>query len=158
VGGALRFDGWPRARPAHGRRTRRRADLRGACVSDTDERGVDAAVAWQPQPMDTDQVQLSAAIEPLVEALARNVHEVWAAARQAEGWTYGPSRDDAEKKHPGLVPYEALSEQERDYDRRTAMETLRTITALGFRIEAPVVVAHRPSFLPLPAEPSDSPD
>jgi hypothetical protein len=53
----------------------------------------------------------------------------------AEGWTYGPKRDDATKTHPSLVPYEQLSESEKDYDRATAMETVKTILALGYRIE-----------------------
>jgi hypothetical protein len=52
----------------------------------------------------------------------------------AEGWQYGPVRDDQLKTHPGLVPYDELSESEKDYDRQTSMETLRLITSLGFEI------------------------
>ena len=37
--------------------------------------------------------------------------------------------------HPGLVPYEELSETEKDYDRRTAMETLKLIQKIGFGIK-----------------------
>lgn len=53
----------------------------------------------------------------------------------AEGWRHGPRRDDAKKEHPSLVPYEKLSESEKEYDRTTAMETIKTILSLGYRIE-----------------------
>ena len=75
---------------------------------------------------------LPAALAPLTEALARNVHEVWAATRIAQGWRFGPERNDARKEHPCLIPYEELPEEERTYDRQTALETLKLIEHLGF--------------------------
>ena len=70
----------------------------------------------------------------LAEQLARNTHEVWAAQRLKDGWVWGPARDDAKKQHPCLVPYEELPEEEKDYDRHTALETLRLIRSMGFEI------------------------
>lgn len=92
-------------------------------------------MTYKPAPRDTSGVVLPRPIEELTELLARNTHETWACQRIEEGWHYGPSRDDARKEHPNLVPYEALSEREKDYDRRTAVETVKTILALGYRIE-----------------------
>ena len=69
-----------------------------------------------------------------MEFLARNTHEVWAAARLKNGWTYGPRRDDLTKKHPCLVPFEDLPEEEREYDRRTTEETLKSVLANGYTI------------------------
>jgi hypothetical protein len=91
-------------------------------------------MAYQPNPLDTSHIQLSAEILELTELLARNAHENWAQMRLAEGWRYGPQQDDSLKLHPGLVDYALLPESEKDYDRRTAMETLKTITALGYRL------------------------
>ncbi len=88
-----------------------------------------------PAPVDTSDVELSPDIIDLAEALAQNTHEVWAAGRMNDGWTYGSSRDDASKKHPCLVPYDQLSEGEKEYDRATSLETLRLIIKLGYRIE-----------------------
>lgn len=34
-----------------------------------------------------------------------------------------------------LVPYHLLTEEEKNFDRRTAMETLRLIIALGYEIK-----------------------
>ena len=88
-----------------------------------------------PNPLDTKGVQLPADLEQLVEKMALNVHEVWAAGRVADGWTWGPARDDANKHHPCLVAYDELSEEEKEYDRHTAVETLKLILSLGYRIE-----------------------
>jgi ryanodine receptor 2 len=77
---------------------------------------------------------LSSDLIELTERLAESTHDHWAAQRMADGWTYGPSRDDVNKKHPCLVPYLELSESEKDYDRTTAVETLKAIVALGYQI------------------------
>lgn len=90
---------------------------------------------YHPKPVDTSNVVLSEDLLALTELIARNVHDVWAISRIQEGWTYGPNRDNVAKTTPCLVPYEELPEGEKDYDRNTALETLRLITKLGYRIE-----------------------
>lgn len=90
---------------------------------------------YKPAPRDTSAVLLPQAVRDLTELLAKNTHENWARQRMDEGWRYGAERDDTRKEHPSLVPYEQLSESEKDYDRRTAMEALKTILALGYKIE-----------------------
>lgn len=87
-----------------------------------------------PSPADTQSVELPKELLPLIEEMAKNVHEVWAQNRINEGWAYGPERDDALKKHPCLVPYEDLPESEKEYDRATSQETLKLILKLGFVI------------------------
>lgn len=90
---------------------------------------------YTPKPIDTSAVKLPADIVALREKLAENTHEQWSLGRIKDGWTHGPARDDAKKHHPCLVPYPELTESEKEYDRRTAEETLKAIVALGFRIE-----------------------
>ena len=90
---------------------------------------------YTPTPADTSNVQLSEELMQLTEEMARNVHDVWAAGRIAEGWTWGPERNDARKENPCLVPYEELKDSEREYDRNTAIETLKLILSLGYKIE-----------------------
>lgn len=87
-----------------------------------------------PRPIDTSEIQLSNNLDELVELIAKNVHEVWAKNRIEQGWTYGKLRDDVLKKHPCLIPYEELSEEEKNYDRDTALGTLKLICKLGFKI------------------------
>ena len=88
-----------------------------------------------PEPMDLSSVDLPEYLIQLSERIAENVHEVWAKARIDEGWTYGEKRDDIHKKHPCLVPYDELPEEEKEYDRNTAMNTIKMVKKLGFRIE-----------------------
>lgn len=90
---------------------------------------------YQPAPLATAHIELSPTILELTEQLAQNIHEVWAQGRMADGWRYGPQRDDAKKEHPSLVPYDQLSESEKEYDRSTALQTLKTMIALGYSIE-----------------------
>ena len=90
---------------------------------------------YLPQPVDTSQVELPRELIDLGEAIAENVHDVWAQGRLSEGWTYGPVRDDQKKQTPCLVPYSDLPESEKAYDRNTAFETLKFILAKGFKIE-----------------------
>ena len=89
---------------------------------------------YTPHPLDTSAIDLPEELLPLVEEMAKNVHEVWAQTRMAEGWTYGTVRDDVAKHHPCLVSYEDLPENEKTYDRATSQETLKFILAAGFRI------------------------
>ena len=89
---------------------------------------------YTPNPIDTSAVSLPEDILELSEMLAKNTHENFVKMRVSSGWSYGPQRDDAKKTNPTLVPYEDLPESEKEYDRVTSMETLKTILALGYRI------------------------
>jgi hypothetical protein len=91
-------------------------------------------VTYTPRPIDTTQVALLRDLLELTERLAESAHDNWARQRIAEGWTYGSRRDDSAKQHPDLVPYHDLPESEKEYDRRAALETLKAILALGYRI------------------------
>ena len=89
---------------------------------------------YMPKPVNTDDVVLDDDIIALSEELAKNTHEVWSAGRIADGWSYGETRNDEKKLHPCLIEYEKLSEEEKDYDRRTALETLKLIVKIGYKI------------------------
>ena len=91
--------------------------------------------AYRPQPADVSDIHLDDSLSKLTDVLAENVHEVWSAHRMEEGWRYGERRDDAAKLHPGLVPFSELSEKEKEYDRLTALNTLKLAVKLGFAIK-----------------------
>lgn len=94
----------------------------------------DDAEPYQPRPIDTSSVRLDESLERALEPLARNVHELWAAQRAAEGWVYGPERDQVRKTHPGLVPFDQLDDAEKHYDRLIASQTLLALRAQGFEV------------------------
>jgi len=89
---------------------------------------------YKPQPIDTTDVRLPEELEELVEQMSKNVHEVWAETRIAQGWSYGKQRNDELKTHPCLISYEELPEEEKEYDRNTSIGTLKLIMKLGFTI------------------------
>lgn len=92
-------------------------------------------VMYKPKPIDTSGAVLPKELVELTEKIAENVHENWAAGRIADGWIYGESRNDTKKETPCLVPYEQLTEEEKEFDRKTALETLKLIISLGYKIE-----------------------
>ena len=88
-----------------------------------------------PQPIDTSDVAVDKEIAEISERLAENTHEVWAKGRVDEGWVYGETLDRYKKVPPLLVPYDELPESEKDYDRRTSLETLKLLIKLGYSIK-----------------------
>ena len=89
---------------------------------------------YTPAPIDTSSILLPQGYLPLREIIAKHIHDTWSEERIREGWIYGPYRDDALRTHPCLVPYEELSESEKEFDRIAAEQTLKIITKLGFEI------------------------
>ena len=89
---------------------------------------------YDPQPIDTSEIVLTDDLLALTDQLARNTHDVWAKQRKADGWKWGTKRDDIAKENPSLVPYGQLPESEKKYDRNTALEALKVIQILGYRI------------------------
>ena len=72
--------------------------------------------------------------EELIEQIAEDIHIRWMAIRENQGWTYGPERNDQLKHHPSLIPYDKLSEEEKDVDRETAKQAVESIYKLGYEI------------------------
>lgn len=87
-----------------------------------------------PHPLDLSDVELPDDLLELREAIAENAHEVWAQGRKEQGWTYGPERNDALKQTPDMVPYSDLSDEEKFFDREMAMNTIRLLKKLGYRL------------------------
>ena len=87
---------------------------------------------YVPKPIDLSDVELNEDLTDLREAIAENAHEVWAQNRQAEGWTYGPQRDDKLKQTPDMVPYADLTDGEKKYDREMAINTIKLLHKLGY--------------------------
>ena len=89
---------------------------------------------YKPEPIDTKDIKLPDELLELTEKIAENVHDIWALGRISDGWTYGQQRNDETKQTPCLVAYSELPESEKAYDRNTALESLKAIVALGYKI------------------------
>jgi hypothetical protein len=76
-----------------------------------------------------------------LEQLARAEHERWMAARRAEGWVYGQTRDDAAKRHPMIVAYDELTEEAKALDREQIRIMARLVRQVGQCAVRDLVVA-----------------
>lgn len=89
----------------------------------------------QNEPISPKELLIEKEIQRFViDDLAKAVHNRWMVVRVAEDWKYGPARDDEKKEHPGIVPYEKLSEQEKEVDRQTVRATLTYLIENGYNI------------------------
>jgi len=68
------------------------------------------------------------------EHLSRIEHERWMNEKREDGWRYGEQRDDAQKSHPSLVPYDALSEPEKEKDRDTIRQIPEILSGIDFQV------------------------
>jgi len=89
---------------------------------------------YKPIPMDTSGVSVPMEVMDVCERLARNTHEQWSQMRVNQGWVYGPVRNDDMKQHPCLIAYDLLTENERDFDRSTSLNTIKVLLAMGYVI------------------------
>ncbi|MEI6702306.1 MAG: RyR domain-containing protein, partial [Deltaproteobacteria bacterium] len=90
---------------------------------------------YKPKPIDVSMVRLPRNFDKLVDVLAKNLHDKWAAMRIEEGWTYGLTRNDVGKTHPYLVAFNDLPESERLFNKKITSETLKALGVLGFKID-----------------------
>lgn len=96
---------------------------------------------YEPCPIDVSDIELDPDLEEITEAISETAHEIWSQDRKREGWKYGPARKqttlpDGTKdwQNPDLIPYNMLTESEKEYDRKMAMNTIRLVELLGFKI------------------------
>lgn len=105
---------------------------KGESLSTTEKKIETPFGDYEPQIASHDELARAAAIMgDTVEAIARINHDQWAAQRISQGWRYGTHRDDAQKLHPGLVPYERLTNEEKRIDVEGAKAIVAELIRLG---------------------------
>jgi TrkA-N domain/RyR domain len=73
--------------------------------------------------------------EEEVEELARGEHDRWCRDLERQGWRHGDTKDPARKLHPQLVPWQELSEAERDKDRDPVRALPEMLALVGFELK-----------------------
>jgi hypothetical protein len=69
-----------------------------------------------------------------IETLARREHGRWRAERERDGWRVGPKRDDATKRNPLLVDWDALPEPARESNRTAVAQLPDLLARAGFEV------------------------
>lgn len=78
--------------------------------------------------------QVRVLIDRNLETLSEAEHNGWMSHKMKNGWHYDPVRNDNELLHNLLVPYEQLSEEEKDKDRRSVLDYAKHVWTAGCRI------------------------
>lgn len=72
---------------------------------------------------------------PDLELLAEREHERWMRQKQEAGWKYAPETDKIKKLHKALLPWEELSEEEKEKDRTLVRGIPKILAKSGYAIE-----------------------
>ena len=86
-------------------------------------------------PVDTSGVELSGEMIRLIDILARNMHESRAKEYLEAGWRFGDSMDIVKRTHPDLMPYDELTDIQKERYVSTASSVVKTMTAIGFKLK-----------------------
>jgi hypothetical protein len=70
----------------------------------------------------------------LMEKLAEAAHEVWMNGKIRDGWIHGPETDKENKIHNCLVPYDQLSESDKESDRDFVRGIPDILAAAGYKM------------------------
>lgn len=105
--------------------------------------GDTSQVPWHEAP----QWQKDSAVDGVLfildneNATPEESHQNWLKGKLADGWTFGPVKDEAKKEHPCCVTYTALPESQRAKDhifRAVVINAARGILAItGIPADAP---------------------
>jgi voltage-gated potassium channel Kch len=69
-----------------------------------------------------------------LEKLAESEHERWCRDLIDEGWKWGPEKLPKQKRHPNLIPWDRLSEDDKDKDRRAVLSVPQVLREAGFDV------------------------
>ena len=84
--------------------------------------GQSAAPPWNKAPKWMQKASRDGVLFRLLnpEAGPSAQHDQWMQSKLEDGWRYGKEKDGVKKTHPLLVPYEELSQEERQKDALVA--------------------------------------
>ena len=72
--------------------------------------------------------------ENIIEQYAILEHDDWMTGRIRFGWKYGKPRDNDKKLHPCILPWEELSEEEKEKDRNTARNVVKLAKLANMKV------------------------
>jgi hypothetical protein len=73
-------------------------------------------------------------IEEHIDLMAVEEHNGWWDTKRADGWRYGPVRNNDRREHPLMIPFGQLPEPEKDKDRNSMRDYPNLLGNAGFRI------------------------
>jgi hypothetical protein len=92
------------------------------------------AIGYDIRPAAGDKTEKPWLTKEKLELLARMEHDRWMAHKIAQGWTYGPVKDDNRRLHPCLLSWEELAEEEKEKDRQAVRDIPELLSDASFEI------------------------
>lgn len=89
---------------------------------------------YNPKDFVLNEIEISEDIMQQIEYISENVHNAWSLEKISNGWKYGDTVNTDLKTHPSLIPYEKLSEEQKELDRKTSMQVIKSLIKLGYKI------------------------
>jgi hypothetical protein len=111
-------------------------DLRRANVEQADHITYKLSLlGYQVEPLSANAREASVTFGPQqIEVLAQLEHARWLIDRQLAGWTFGQIRDNELKRHPFIIPYDELPEEEKEKDTRAARNIPSILRRAGLQV------------------------
>ena len=72
--------------------------------------------------------------DDIVEQYAMMEHDDWMDGKLHFGWKYSPERNDAERLHDCLLPWAELPVEQKDKDRRAAMNVVKLVKLADMKV------------------------
>lgn len=89
---------------------------------------------YEPHPVDVTGVKIKQELGELVDMIAKNNHEIWADKKVRHGWKYAPFQSDERQTNPDIAPYGKISKGAKELDKMSAINSIRLIQKMGYRI------------------------
>ena len=92
-----------------------------------------AAPKWDIASHEQKKSMVEGVIHALKGATPEELHEHWCRNKIADGWMYGPVRDNTLKHHPCLVPYMELPQEQilKDFVFSEIVQAFKDTALLG---------------------------
>ncbi|KQO10314.1 hypothetical protein ASF06_09070 [Agreia sp. Leaf244] len=87
---------------------------------------------WAADALNTSATPAADLSADQVSTMARLEHESWRAHHLDNGWRSGTVRDDADRIHPWLIPWEELPAEAIERSERTVLDAMALLATLGY--------------------------
>jgi hypothetical protein len=93
------------------------------------------------KPDDNTSLEVIEYIKEKIESLAKAEHEGWMDHKIRNGWVWGEKRDDNQKKHNSLIPYDKLDEVNKDKHRNNVLGYIKILESFGYYVDCRLLKA-----------------
>lgn len=90
---------------------------------------------YVPHPIKIDDKKIQENLDVLIECLSMNQHEMWSRDKVEEGWIYNTDRNESALTDPLLVPWNALTENEKIPYTDVVLNIMKVINYYGYEIK-----------------------